>query len=190
MKYSFLLCLFSFITFSLSAQVSYTDKLRHNEYGSGKVIIEQSDDIERVVNNISSVKSQTIAEPVKETAEEVKKNESQNVVPPHVVTNPHATTSHNYVARGRHKAAGYRICIFMGGNSRNDKNRAIQIGEKCRSRFRELSVYTRFMAPRWVTHVGDFRTRNDAQKYVELIRKAKFTYIVRIVRSEVNLPNR
>lgn len=190
MKYSFLLCLFSFITFSLSAQGTFTDKLRQNESGSGKVIIEQAYDIERVVNNISSVKSQTIAEPVKDVVEEEKHDESQNVVPSHVTSNHNAANSHSYVARGRHKAAGYRICIFMGGNSRNDKNRAIQIGEKCRSKFRELSVYTRFMAPRWVTHVGDFRTRNEAQKYVELIRKANFTYIVRVVRSEVNLPNR
>ena len=182
MKYSFLLFLFSVITFSLNAQVNYTDKLRQNVPGSGKVIIEQSADIERVVNNISSVKS-VLPVPEKEVAVEETKTETTHQ-PVRVQTG-----NHNYVARSRHKAAGYRICIFMGGNSRQDKVRAMQIGDKCRSQFGELAVYTRFIAPRWVTHVGDFRTRNEAQKYVELIRKANFTYIVRIVRSEVNLPN-
>lgn len=187
MKYSFLLFLLTVITFPLNAQETYTNKLRENVPGSGKVIIEQSSDIERIVNNISSVKNPLPAEPVKdvkETAhEEAKKAEN------HSSTVRPSGSSHNYTARNRHKAAGYRICIYMGGNSRNDKMRAVKIGEQCRNRFAELSVYTRFIAPRWVTHVGDFRTRNDAQKYVELIRKANFTYLVRIVRSEVNLPN-
>ena len=186
MKYTILLFLFSVITFPLSAQETYTDQLRQNVPGSGKVIIEQSAEIERVVNNISSVKSAALGIPSKENknnVEDEKKSDETSVV----TRNP--ANSHNYVARGRHKAAGYRICIYMGGNSRKDKTRAMQIGDKCRSLFGELSVYTRFIAPRWVTHVGDFRTRNDAQKYVGLIRKANFTYMVRIVRSEVNLPN-
>ena len=60
--------------------------------------------------------------------------------------------------------------------------------KKCRNKFPELSIYTSFIAPRWVTNVGDFKSRQDAQKYVNLIRSAHFTYEVRIVSSEVNLP--
>ena len=182
MKYSFLLFLFSVITFSLNAQETFTNKLRQNVPGSGKVIIEQSSEIEQVVNNISSVKSVSSVV-AKSNTDNDKKSEVNNA------STRNQQASHNYVARNRHKAAGYRICIFMGGNSRKDKEQAMQIGDKCRSKFGELSVYTRFEAPRWVTHVGDFRTRNDAQKYVDLIRNANFTYMVRIVRSEVNLPN-
>ena len=183
MKYSFLLILFSIITSSLNAQETFTDKLRKDIPGSGKVIVEQSAEIERVVNNISSVKSVVPVLPVGEQTEEARKNESGNV------SSRLQNGAHNYVARGRHKAAGYRICIYMGGNSRKDKASAMQMGDKCREEFGELSVYTRFIAPRWVTHVGDFRTKVEAQRYVDLIRKANFTYIVRIVRSEVNLPN-
>ena len=98
-----------------------------------------------------------------------------------------AGTRH-YVSRQRRKAMGYRICIFTGGNSRADKEKAIQMGQKCRNLFGELAAYPSFVSPRWVTHVGDFRTREDAQKYVTRIRKAHISYEVRIVKSEVNLP--
>lgn len=94
----------------------------------------------------------------------------------------------HYEERARHKAQGYRICIFTGGNSRADKNKAIQMGNKCKAKFGELSVYPSFIAPRWVTYVGDFRTHQEAQKYVALIRRARISYEVRVVRSEVNLP--
>ena len=80
------------------------------------------------------------------------------------------------------------VSVFTGGNSRADKQKAIQMGRKCREKFAELAVYPSFEAPRWVTHVGDFKTRQEAQKYVTKIRRAHFTYEVRIVASEVNVP--
>lgn len=100
----------------------------------------------------------------------------------------HNETKHNYVSRVRHKARGYRICIFTGGNSRADKQKAIDMGNKCRAKFPELASYPSFEAPRWVTHVGDFKTREEAQKYVARIRRTHISYEVRIVRSEVNIP--
>ena len=69
------------------------------------------------------------------------------------------------------------------------RQKALEMGRKCRAKFPELAVYSNFVAPRWVTNVGDFRTRQEAHKYVKLIRKAHFTYEVRVVSSEVNLPN-
>lgn len=95
---------------------------------------------------------------------------------------------HLHVNRLRYKARGFRICIFTGGNSRADRQRALEMGRKCREKFPELAAYTSFSAPRWVTHVGDFRTRAEAQKYVSRIRRARLSYEVRIVGSEVNLP--
>lgn len=103
----------------------------------------------------------------------------------HETNNP---TTSAYISRARHKARGYRICIFTGGNSRADKIKAIQMGNKCRRKFGELAAYTSFEPPRWVTHVGDFKTRQEAQKYVVRIRRAHISYEVRIVASEVNIP--
>lgn len=187
-----------FSVLPLHAQSSYTEKLRKNEAGKGSVIINQSPEIEKVVNN--TVPSNP------------GRNSQKDANVPHKEASAHNGTggganssdktnsgaadgksktgagSKTYTSRARHKARGFRICIFTGGNSRADKTKATQMGNKCRDKFPELAVYPSFIAPRWVTHVGDFKTRQEAQKYVNLIRKAHFTYEVRIVASEVNIP--
>lgn len=165
------------------AQQTLTDRLRQNEAGHGVVTIQQSAEIEQVVNhgNQKPVAPVTPAEP---------KPTEQNSEKPHEShTTKTKPSSRTYTSSGRHKARGYRICIFTGGNSRADKTKAAQMGQKCRQRFPELSVYSMFQPPRWVTHVGDFRSKEDAQKYVTRIRRAGFTYEARIVGSEVNLRN-
>lgn len=193
MKYLFLIFCSSFIALALNAQTTYTEKLRKNEAEKGMVIINQSDEIDRIVNNVVPAK----AIPSKDTkkAVEPKNTNSKTEETTHeegekAKNANHRSSKTSYTRGGRHKARGYRICIFMGGNSRADKTKAYQMGQTCKEHFGELSVYTSFISPRWVTHVGDFRTRQDAQKYVNLIRRAGFTYLVRIVPSAVNLRNR
>ena len=197
MKQFLLLFVSALAVSSAQAQASYTEKLRSIEPGKGKVVIKQSDMIEKIVNNTLLAPIATIA-PAPAPHTESKQAQHETTHKPAVKPNTNKQTEHHYaherktntkyVARPRHKANGYRICIFTGGNSRVDKTKAIQMGNKCREKFSELSVYTSFIAPRWVTHVGDFRTRQDAQKYVNLIRRAGFTYETRIVASEVNIP--
>ena len=120
-----------------------------------------------------------------ENKHNAKQGETRNNATKHE-TSTSATST--YISRARHKARGFRICIFTGGNSRADKIKAIQMGNKCRSKFGELAAYTSFEPPRWVTHVGDFKTRQEAEKYVTRIRRARISYEVRIVASEVNIP--
>lgn len=208
------LLLFIGILFSLPicAQNTYTEKIRKNEPGKGSVIINHSSEIEQVVNGTApktnkdaSNKKPTAPSKPANTTTPAKKEE-------HSATNTHntpnassehskkpsetreeskkatTTSNHSYTSRVRKRAKGYRICIFTGGNSRADKVKATQMGDKCRKLFPELAVYPSFEAPRWVTHVGDFRTREEAQKYVTRIRKARISYEVRIVSSNVNIP--
>lgn len=168
---------------SVCAQSTLTEKLRKHEKGKGTVIITQSEQIEQIINNTvpNHTPQQTSSKDTVATEHLHSTNKPQE-------DSKLNTKKGSYATRGRHKARGYRICIFTGGNSRKDKTKAIQMGEKCRKKFPELSIYTSFIAPRWVTNVGDFKNRQDAQKYVNLIRSAHFTYEVRIVSSEVNLP--
>lgn len=170
---------------SVNAQGTYTEKLRKTEAGQGKIIINQSADIEHIVNHgnpPAPKKAQTA-----HTNEAATAHHTADPNPPlHKADYTGANGTH--VKRARYKARGFRICIFTGGNSRADKAKAQQMGEKCRKKFPELAVYPNFVPPRWVTYVGDFKTREEAQKYVSLIRRAHFTYEVRIVGSEVNLP--
>jgi len=173
------------VAFPAKAQTTYTEHLQKKTQGQGEVVINQSAEIERLVNNYAPAVPEK--KPAPERSETHPEAATHNEVPAHSAKN--SGTARTHVARTRHKARGYRICIYTGGNSRADKTKALQMGQKCRNLFPELSAYTSFVAPRWVTNVGDFRTRQDAQKYVSRIRKARFTYEVRIVSSEVNLPD-
>ena len=195
----------------LNAQNTYTEKLRQNETGKGTIIINQSKEIEDIVNGKQKQPSMS---PKKQTADDHKTAAKPATTKPNMnkatktdASPSHATNdvsksketkateknetgkaNHNFVSRARHKARGFRICIFTGGNSRADKQKAIEMGKKCRAKFKELAAYPSFEAPRWVTHVGDFKTKQEAQKYVTLIRRSHITYEVRIVASEVNIP--
>lgn len=175
----------TFLAMPVRGQETYTEHLQKDVSGQGSVAIRQSDEIERLVNNTAPPAP---AKPAKSETTTTHREAAPHSEAP-ASPSKSSSTTRTHVARTRHKARGYRICIYTGGNSRADKTKAVQMGQKCREKFPELSVYTTFSAPRWVTNVGDFRTRQDAQKYVTRIRKARFTYEVRIVGSEVNLPD-
>lgn len=204
-----------FASLSLGAQTTFTGHLRAAGQGKGVVVIIQSDEIEQAVNRKQTSAADSGKEakpserqtPQKHTAAEQPKASGKNS---HTADSTkktqhaeagragHATessadhtnsgASRHYTERARRKAQGYRICIYTGGNSRADREKAVKMGNKCRAKFSELASYPNFIAPRWVTYVGDFRTREEAQKYVTRIRKANISYEVRIVKSEVNLP--
>lgn len=199
---------------SLGAQTTFTGHLRAAEQGKGVVVIIQSDEIEQAVNrkkstssssSVKEAKTSSAQTAQKHTAESTKATTKQphaadsakktHAEPEKASHSAEASTEHgtagasrHYTERARRKAQGYRICIYTGGNSRADREKAVKMGNKCRAKFSELASYPNFIAPRWVTYVGDFRTREEAQKYVTRIRKANISYEVRIVKSEVNLP--
>lgn len=201
------LCAALFVCQTLKAQATYTDRLRQAEAGKGTIVINHTAEIDRIVNGIAQTtsKSKTSSNPTINKPQHTIKTEtntpvstnhpSKNIKTDEKKTEAKPTPKHEtasssttYISRARHKARGFRICIFTGGNSRTDKIKAIEMGNKCRNKFKELAAYTSFESPRWVTHVGDFRTRQEAQKYVNLIRRAHISYEVRIVASEVNVP--
>lgn len=192
MKQLLLLISAALLPLAAQAQRTFTEKLRQYEDGEGVVIVNQSKEIEDVVNGTAKPKANRPAEekpavrPAQTHAEDTDSTDKRSV---RVVKRRISKDPATYTTRTRHKGRGYRICIFTGGNSRADKTKAIQMANKCRQRFPELSVYTSFVSPRWVTHVGDFKTRQEAQKYVARIRSAKFTYETRVVATEVNLPD-
>lgn len=103
----------------------------------------------------------------------------------HTVHESEHTATHS--VRQRYKAQGYRIQIFTGSNSHADKQKAYDVGRQCQKAFPMLSVYPRFVSPRWICRVGDFRNHEDAQTYARKIRAARIGTEVRIVRCEVLL---
>lgn len=91
------------------------------------------------------------------------------------------------IPRARHKAKGFRIQVFTGGNSRNDKAAANSMSIKIKKAFPELSTYVHFQSPHWICRTGDFRNRQDADRYAAKIRKMKLSYETRVVSTTVLL---
>ncbi len=69
-----------------------------------------------------------------------------------------------------HKVSGYRVQAFAGGNTRNDKNRAQQIGSAIKMKYPDQPVYVHFYSPRWICRVGNYRSYSEAQKMLNNIR--------------------
>jgi hypothetical protein len=61
------------------------------------------------------------------------------------------------------------------------------MGNRVKSLFMDLSVYTHFSSPHWVCRVGDFRTYEEANEvFRQLKETGRFREAV-IVRSKVNV---
>lgn len=69
-----------------------------------------------------------------------------------------------------HKVSGYRVQAFAGGNTRDDKNRAQQIGSAIKMKYPDQPVYVHFYSPRWICRVGNYRSYGEAQKMLSNIR--------------------
>lgn len=61
------------------------------------------------------------------------------------------------------RVTGYRVEVFKGGNSSNDRKEAERIASDIRSKLQE-SVYVHFYNPNWICRVGDCKTYEEAQE--------------------------
>lgn len=86
------------------------------------------------------------------------------------------------------KVPGFRVQVYAGKNSREARAEATALGEKVKSLFPELSVYTLFVSPRWLCRVGDFRSIEEADVMMrELEETGEFKEIT-IVKEQINIP--
>lgn len=74
------------------------------------------------------------------------------------------------VMRRFQKVTGYRIQVYSGGNSRQDRIRAQEIGDKIKREFPDEPVYVHFYSPSWKCRVGNYRTYEEASR---MLRKLK-----------------
>lgn len=74
------------------------------------------------------------------------------------------------ILTGAHKAKGFRIQLYSGGNTRKDREQAEQIGLKAKAVANDQPVYVHFYAPRWMCYMGNFVEYKDAQV---ILRKLK-----------------
>jgi hypothetical protein len=75
---------------------------------------------------------------------------------------------HIQINQTRDGIEGYRIQIFFDSGT-NSKTKAQSIFESFKARYPETGAYLTFKAPNYKARVGDFRTKLDAQRYLNSI---------------------
>lgn len=74
------------------------------------------------------------------------------------------------VMRRSYKVNGYRIQAFSGGNSRADKIKAQQAGERLKRAFPDQPIYVHFYSPSWKCRMGNYRSYAEAKEYLAKVR--------------------
>ena len=113
---------------------------------------------ERHENLIEREKNTPHETPVKKTENEKEENETPSV------------DMSKKVMRGSYKVTGYRVQAYAGGNSRNDRLKAEQIGNAIKMKYPDQPVYVHFYSPRWICRVGNYRSLAEAQKMLAKVR--------------------
>ena len=70
-----------------------------------------------------------------------------------------------------YKVNGYRVQVFAGGNSRNDRVKAQKAGSDVKMAYPEIPVYVHFYSPRWICRMGNFRTYEEARAVLKGVKK-------------------
>ena len=150
------------------AQSSFTQRLQQSKSGEGKITVTQDKAIDELVNGPAVVpakpKTNTTTTQPKQT--EIKEKDKDNNTatnqdkkteqPKIVVVEHHDSTTidapeeiQKKVMKGV-KVAGYRVQVFAGGNTRNDRIKAERIGSEIKGLFPGVPVYVHFYSPRWI----------------------------------------
>lgn len=159
-----------------TAQEKYTDYLQHQKAGKGQVVLHQSARITDLVNGIFAFAQTSSTKKTAPSQTETAQQTAQDVTLP------------GSAQQGqRMRANGYRIQVYSGANSRAAKTEANMMGQRVKSLFMELPVYTHFISPHWICRVGDFRTYEEANEMFQKLKETgRFREAV-IVKSKVNV---
>ena len=169
-----LLLLSHFLIFSFSQSLfaqtqPFTERLQKAVSGQGTVRLHQDADIVALVNGTARRSVTTTRSLLTSTDSLLLANDSL------------------LMGTGRKvRMNGYRVQVYAGGNSRDAKRRAYQVDALVKKLFPEQPVYTRFVSPRWICHVGDFKTRAEALRLLKDVRRTgKFSEAI-TVRCKIN----
>ena len=69
------------------------------------------------------------------------------------------------------RVKGYRVQVFAGGNTRNDRAQAQEMGAKLKTQIPGEPIYVHFYSPRWCCRCGNFLNQEDATKMMKRLTK-------------------
>lgn len=167
-----LIVLFSIVCMPfVRAQRLFLDELTAAKAGAGVVCVVQDAEITRLVNGAKVVTGSTAIESsgvVTGDGEEASERKESEV--------------------RKMKATGWRVQVYAGAGSRMARKEAQDMGAKVKNLFPEMEVYTHFQSPRWLCRVGDFKTYEEADRFLHEIRAASGFDEAMIVKSIILIP--
>ena len=178
---------------------TYLDHLKQKEPGKGVVTVNQSKAIDELVNGkqVTPQDDKTKTTPTTPQKNPTEAQHNKTSEPQHKTTDTqHKATEPQHkntetankaeqqkeetetpvvdmrkkVMRKSYKVTGYRVQVYAGGNSRNDRMQAEQTGNNIKMKFPDQPVYVHFYSPRWICRMGNFRNLADAQKMLAKVK--------------------
>ena len=185
------------------AQSTFTERLQKSNSGEGKITVTQDKSIDELVNGktVYSVqatpKKQAVTTPAtsakakqedaKQEAPKLEKKEqtaAQQEPDIHTAT-PDTIDIRKKVMKG-YKINGFRVQVFAGGNSRNDRLKAERIGNEIKSLFPEEPIYVHFYSPRWICRMGNYRTYEEAHEILRSVKELGYQSAI-IVKGKITV---
>lgn len=186
------LCAGCFIT--AGAQSSFTQRLQQSNQGEGKVTVKQSKEIDELVNGSSKTTSTTTPRKQEKDKADNPSATKQEKPLAKVQTGKRDSTdvygtddSTKKITKGQ-KVNGYRVQVFAGGNSRNDRIKAERIGSEIRSLFPGEPVYVHFYSPRWICRMGNYRSYEEAYEILSRVKNLGYQSAI-VVKGKITVHN-
>ena len=162
---------------------TFLDRLKKPAKDKAVVTVTQDAAIDKLVNGDITAKTTVVNK--KEHAASTKKESAhsastkkESAHSASTTTTPPASSStidepdmSKKVMKNSSKVTGYRVQAFAGGNKRNDRQAAENVGNAIKRRFPEQPIYVHFYSPRWICRVGNFRTYEEAHAMLVEIRE-------------------
>ena len=168
---------------AVNAQSSFTERLQKSKVGEGKVTVHESRAIDELVNGKtaapqSTKPATTTVTPQKPTdkkdndavSKQDKTIDKPSDTPDQATIIVPDTTDHKKMIKNGYKINGYRVQVFAGGNSRNDRLRAEKTGSEIKALFPGVPVYVHFYSPRWICRMGNYRTYEEAHEVLNRVK--------------------
>ena len=160
---------------------TFLDRLKKPAKDKAVVTVTQDAAIDKLVNGDITAKTTVVnkkepatttkKEPAATTKKEPAHSASTTTTPPASSSTIEEPDMSNKVMKNSYKVMGYRVQAFAGGNKRNDRQAAENVGTAIKRRFPEQPIYVHFYSPRWICRVGNFRTYEEAHAMLVEIRE-------------------
>ena len=175
------------------AQSTFTQRLQKSNSGEGKITVTQDRSIDELVNGKTVVPVQAAPkkQPETTTATTRQENNARDEKDERLAgvqdttATPDTIDTRKKIMKG-YKVNGFRVQVFAGGNSRNDRLKAERIGNEIKTLFPAEPIYVHFYSPRWICRMGNYRTYEEAHAILRSVKELGYQSAI-IVKGKITV---